>query len=73
MSKEDIFEIIREMKAELRTAKRKARGLSIADEAQLYYNGVIVGLQLSIAKFEQWYYGTQPPPGNRKRGARRGR
>jgi hypothetical protein len=53
-------EIIQELKTELYNAKKKARALSTTDEAQLYYTGVIVGLQKAIGKYEQEYYGTKP-------------
>lgn len=60
MNTQFITEIIRELKTELYQAKRKARTLSATDEAQLYYNGVIVGLQSSIGKYEKWLYNVQP-------------
>ena len=60
MNTQFITDIIRELKTELYHAKRKARELSATDEAQLYYNGVIVGLQVSIGKYEQWLYNVQP-------------
>ncbi len=60
MNTQFIQDIIRELKTELYYAKKKARALSATDEAQLYYNGVIVGLQVSIGKYEQWLYNVQP-------------
>ena len=59
MNTQFITDIIRELKTELNQAKKKARALSATDEAQLYYNGVIVGLQVSICKYEKWLYNVQ--------------
>lgn len=67
MNTQFITDIIRELKTELYHAKRKARELSATDEAQLYYNGVIVGLQVSIGKYEQWLYDVKPKKINQKR------
>ena len=60
MNTQFITDIIRELKTELSAAKKKAQALSATDEAQLYYNGVIVGLQVSIGRYEQWLYNVQP-------------
>lgn len=60
MNTQSLQEIVRDLKTELQTTKKKARSLSITDEAGLYYNGVIVGLQVSISKYEKWLYGVQP-------------
>ena len=60
MNTQFIQDIIRELKSELYNAKKKAKALNATDEAQLYYNGVIVGLQVSISKYEEWLYNTQP-------------
>ena len=60
MNTQFIQDIIRVLKAELRRTRKKARALSLTDEANLYYNGVIVGLQLAIGKYEQWLYNVQP-------------
>lgn len=60
MNTQFISDIIRDLKSELFKAKRKARTLSATDVAQLYYNGVIVGLQVSIGKYEQWLLNEQP-------------
>lgn len=62
MNTQHIEEIIRELKTELYNAKRKAQALGVADEARLYYNGVIVGLQVSIGRYEKWLYGMKKPP-----------
>lgn len=53
-------EIIRELKTELFHVEKKVLDLKTTDEAQLYYNGVIVGLKLSICKYEQWLYDVKP-------------
>lgn len=60
MNTQFIQDIIRELKSELYNAKKKAKTLNATDEAQLYYNGVIVGLQVSIGKYEQWLLNKQP-------------
>ena len=62
MNTQHISEIIRELKTELYRAKRKAQALSTTDEAQLYYNGVIVGLQQAIGKYEMWLYNVNQKP-----------
>lgn len=58
----NLQDITRELKAELSNTKKKTQKLNVTDEAQLYYNGVIVGLQLAIGKYEQWLNNTQPKP-----------
>ena len=68
----NIQEILQGLKQELYNAKKKTNALNLTDEARLYYSGVIAGLQVAIGKYEQWYYGTQPPR-NRKKGAQRGK
>lgn len=60
--------IIRELKLELYNAKATAKTLGALDVAQLYYNGVIVGLQLAIGKYEQVYNGTSPKKAKQRRG-----
>lgn len=55
-----ITEIVRTLRAELYKAKRKAGTLNATDEAQLFYSGVVVGLQVSIGKYEQWLYNVKP-------------
>lgn len=60
MKTNDIREIIRELKTELQQAKREAKGLRPSDSANLYYNGVIVGLQRSIGAYEKWLYSIEP-------------
>ena len=49
-------------------AKTTAKALGALDVAQLYYNGVIVGLQLAIGKYEQIYNGTVPKNAKQRRG-----
>ena len=68
---EYITDIIRELKTELYQAKKKAKALSVTDEAQLYYTGVIAGLQVSIAKYEKWLYNVQPKVQNTAKRKRR--
>lgn len=63
-----IQEIVRDLKTELIKAKKKAKTLGATDDAQLYYNGVIVGLQVSIAKYEQWLYNRQPSAKKQRKG-----
>lgn len=63
-----IQEIIIDLKTELRKAKKKAKTLSATDDAQLYYTGVIVGLQVSIGKYEQWLYNVQPKVKKQRKG-----
>ena len=60
MTMKFIQDTIRELKTELNNTKKKAKALSITDEANLYYTGVIAGLQLAIGKYEQWLYNVQP-------------
>ena len=60
MNTQPLQEIVRDLKTELYRAKRKSRTLSATDEAGLYYNGVIVGLQVAISKYEKWLYNVQP-------------
>ena len=71
MNTQFITDIIKDLKQELYKAKKKARELNPTDDAQLYYNGVIVGLQVSIGKYEQWLYNKQPKAKrqHKKRGA----
>ena len=62
MNTEYITDIVRELKDDLHKAKKKAKSLSATDEAQLYYNGVIVGLSQAIGKYEMWLYNVRPKP-----------
>lgn len=68
MNEKHTNDIIRDLKMELHSAKRKARTLSATDDAQLYYAGVSVGLQLAIGKYEQIYNGTVPKSAKQRRG-----
>ena len=69
MSNLQLNEIIRELKDDLQATKRKAKQLSVTDEMQLYYSGIVIGLQRSIGKYEQWLNNTQP----KKQGKRKGK
>lgn len=60
MSNLQLNEIIRELKDDLQATKRKAKQLNVTDEMQLYYSGIVIGLQRSIGKYEQWLNNTQP-------------
>ena len=66
MNGEYITDIIRELKTELYNVQKSANALSLTDASQLYYNGVAVGLQKAIGKYEQWYRGQQPPKDKKK-------
>ncbi len=68
MNAKHASDIIRDLKTELHSAKRKARTLNATDDAQLYYAGVSVGLQLAIGKYEQIYNGTVPKSAKKRRG-----
>lgn len=60
MSNLQLNEIIRELKEDLQATKKKAKQLNVTDEMQLYYSGIVIGLQRSIGKYEQWLNNTQP-------------
>lgn len=68
MNEQHATDIIRDLKTELHNAKTTAKSLGALDVAQLYYNGVIVGLQLAIGKYEQIYNGTVPKSAKKRRG-----
>lgn len=68
MNTQPINEMVRELRQELQSTKKKVKELGATDLAQLYYNGVIVGLQVSISKYEKWLYNVQPNVNKRKRG-----
>ena len=68
MNAKHINDIIRDLKEDLHKAQRKARALSPADDAQLYYAGVIRTLKFAIGKYEQIYNGTVPKTAKKRRG-----
>ena len=65
----NLYDILRELKAELYKVNQKEKSLEVSDNSQLYYAGIIKGLQLSIGKCEQWLNNTQP----KKQGKRKGK
>lgn len=65
MTTKFIQDTVRELKTEVQNTKKKAKALSVTDEAGLYYTGIITGLQLAIGKYEQWLFNVQPK-GKRK-------